>query len=109
VNVTNDAWFGNSIEPHQHLQLARMRALESGRYLLRATNTGVTVIISPDGKIQQQAPLFTTTVLTGYFTPMTGSTPYSKLGDSIIVSGLGIGYLLLQLFQWPIKKLALRT
>ncbi|NJD08484.1 MAG: apolipoprotein N-acyltransferase, partial [Methylococcaceae bacterium] len=47
VNVTNDAWFGRSLEPDQHLQMARMRALESGRYLLRATNTGVTAIVSP--------------------------------------------------------------
>lgn len=81
VNATNDAWFGDSIEPHQHLQIARMRALESGRYLLRATNTGVTAIISPQGKITAQAPLFATTALTGTFEPMGGMTPYAKLGD----------------------------
>lgn len=81
VNVTNDGWFGQSIEPDQHLQIARMRALETGRYLLRATNTGVTALIAPDGKIAAQAPPFITTVLTAELTPMTGITPYAQLGD----------------------------
>ena len=82
VNVTNDGWFGNSIEPHQHLQMARMRALETGRFMLRATNTGVTAVIAPDGKIISQAPLFTATVLTETITPMAGMTPYANRGDT---------------------------
>ena len=81
VNVTNDGWFGNSIEPHQHLQMARMRAMETGRFMLRATNTGVTAVIAPDGRIISQAPLFTATVLTETITPMGGMTPYANLGD----------------------------
>ncbi len=81
VNVTNDGWFGNSIEPYQHLQMARMRALETGRFMLRATNTGVTAVIAPDGKIISQAPLFTATVLTETITPMAGMTPYANRGD----------------------------
>jgi len=85
VNATNDGWFGNSIEPHQHLQIARMRALETGRYLLRSTNTGVTAIISPEGRVIAQAPLFTTTTLTGVIQPMTGLTPYARIGDKPIV------------------------
>ncbi len=85
INVTNDAWFGDSIEPHQHLQLARMRALETGRYLLRATNTGMTAIVDAKGKIVQQAPLFKTTVLTNYIAPMTGLTPYARLGDKLTI------------------------
>ncbi len=108
VNVTNDAWFGDSIEPHQHLQIARMRALETGRFLLRSTNTGITAIIAADGKVVQQAPLFTTTVLTGTVTPMTGSTPYSKLGDNLIVLSLAIAYLSLlahQLFSNQLQKI----
>ncbi|MEQ1528476.1 MAG: apolipoprotein N-acyltransferase [Methylococcales bacterium] len=108
VNVTNDAWFGDSIEPHQHLQIARMRALESGRFLLRATNTGITAIIAADGQVVQQAPLFTTTVLTGTVNAMTGSTPYSKLGDNLIVLSLAMVYLCLlsyQLFShYPTKR-----
>ena len=85
VNVTNDGWFGNSIEPHQHLQMARMRAMETGRFMLRATNTGVTAVIAPDGKIISQAPLFTATVLTEMITPMTGMTPYANWGDTPVI------------------------
>jgi apolipoprotein N-acyltransferase len=85
VNVTNDGWFGNSIEPHQHLQIARMRAMETGRFLLRSTNTGVTAIIATDGKIISQAPIFKATVLTGTITPMGGITPYARVGDKPII------------------------
>jgi apolipoprotein N-acyltransferase len=85
VNVTNDAWFGNSIEPHQHMQIARVRALETGRYLLRATNTGVTAIVDAAGKIVKQAPLFETAVVTGDVIPMGGMTPYARIGDTFII------------------------
>ncbi|MDD5631991.1 MAG: apolipoprotein N-acyltransferase, partial [Methylococcales bacterium] len=85
VNVTNDGWFGDSIEPHQHLQIARMRAMETGRFLLRSTNTGVTAVVAPDGRIINQAPLFKATVLSETITPMGGITPYAKLGDKPII------------------------
>lgn len=85
VNVTNDAWFGKSIEPFQHLQIARMRALESGRYLLRATNTGVTAIVGPDGSIIKQAPPFETATISGSIVPMGDLTPYAILGDGPLV------------------------
>jgi len=85
VNVTNDGWFGHSIEPHQHLQIARMRAMETGRFLLRATNTGVTAVVAPDGKILSQAPTFKPTVLTETITPMGGMTPYASSGDKPII------------------------
>ena len=88
VNVTNDAWFGNTIEPYQHMQMAQMRALETGRYMLRATNTGLTGIVMPNGQISQQAPLFTTTTLTDTIVPMTGLTPYARFGDKWIFAGL---------------------
>ncbi len=81
VNMTNDAWFGDSSQPHQHMQMAQMRALETGRYLVRATNTGVTGFVGPDGGLRKQAPLFQTTTLTDYIVPMTGRTPYVMLGD----------------------------
>lgn len=85
VNVTNDGWFGNSIEPYQHMQLARMRALETGRFLLRATNTGLTGIVGPDGKIKSRAPLFKAVALTGKINPMGGMTPYARWGDTPII------------------------
>ncbi|MGH8553138.1 MAG: apolipoprotein N-acyltransferase, partial [Methylococcales bacterium] len=76
VNITNDGWFGHSIALDQNLQMARMRALETGRYMLRAGNTGLTAIISPRGHLVEVAPRFTATVLTGEFQPMRGVTPY---------------------------------
>jgi len=90
VNVTNDGWFGHSIEPHQHLQIARMRAMETGRFLLRSTNTGVTALVAPDGKIISQAPLFKATVLTETITPMGGMTPYASSGDKPVIIALMI-------------------
>ncbi len=88
VNVTNDGWFGDSIEPHQHLQMARMRAMETGRFLLRSTNTGTTAIVSPQGGIVQQAPLFQETALTGTFIPMGGMTPYAHWGDHPVMAAI---------------------
>lgn len=88
VNVTNDGWFGDSIEPHQHLQMARMRAIETGRFLLRSTNTGTTAIVSPKGRIIDQAPLFQETALTGAITPMGGMTPYARWGDQPVIRGM---------------------
>lgn len=86
VNVSNDAWFGDSIAPHQHLQIARMRAIETGRPMLRATNTGVTAIIDHRGEIQSQLPQFKAQALTGSVQAMTGSTPYVMLGNWLVVS-----------------------
>jgi apolipoprotein N-acyltransferase len=88
VNVSNDAWFGHSIGPHQHLEIARMRALETGRYLLRATNTGISAIIGPDGRIRARAPQFATEVLTGEIIPLTGATPYVRMGNAPVLVGL---------------------
>jgi len=85
VNVTNDAWFGDSSEPHQHLQIARMRSLETGRYMLRSTNTGITAVIGPDGKVRATAPAFTTTALAADITPMGGMTAYAHWGDKPVV------------------------
>jgi apolipoprotein N-acyltransferase len=81
INVSNDAWFGSTIAPHQHLQIARMRALETGRFMLRATNTGITAIISPSGVVVARAPQFEPFVLSGVVRPFSGSTPYTRLGN----------------------------
>ncbi len=94
VNVTNDAWFGRSIEAAQHMQIARARALETGRYMLRATNTGITGVIDPKGKIVAQAPAFKEAVLNYRFEPYGGMTPFARLGNENVVAGL-LGLLLI--------------
>ena len=85
INVSNDAWFGDSIAPHQHLQIARMRALEVGRYSVRATNTGISAFIGPTGKVLQSGPQFEPAVMTMNVEPRRGSTPYAKVGDRVIL------------------------
>ena len=85
VNVSNDAWFGGSIGPHQHLQITRMRALETGRPLLRTTNTGITAIVAPNGKLQALAKQFEVQVLTGTIQPMSGATPYVRIGNIPVI------------------------
>lgn len=87
VNVSNDAWFGNSIAPNQHLQIARIRALEAGRYNLRATNTGISVVISPSGEILQRLPQFETGVLNAVVRPYIGATPFTRWGNYPVVLG----------------------
>nr|VFJ44776.1 MAG: apolipoprotein N-acyltransferase [Candidatus Kentron sp. FW] len=86
INVSNDAWFGDSSGPHQNLQMARMRARESGRYLLRGTNTGISAIIDPRGRIMSRAPQFREFALTGAVIGMSGATPYVRYGNRIVVS-----------------------
>jgi apolipoprotein N-acyltransferase len=85
INVSNDAWFEDSHEPHQHHAIARMRALETGRYMIRSTNTGITSIIGSHGEVIDVLPQFKTAVLTGVVQPMTGATPFVKWGDGLIV------------------------
>ncbi|MDH5436103.1 MAG: apolipoprotein N-acyltransferase, partial [Gammaproteobacteria bacterium] len=72
VNVSNDAWFGDSLAPHQHLQIARMRALETGRPMLRATNTGISAIIDERGHVMATSPQFKLHVLKSTVQPMQG-------------------------------------
>jgi apolipoprotein N-acyltransferase len=75
VNVSNLAWFGDSFAPWQHAQMSQMRALETGRMMLRATNTGVTAIIDAKGRMLASLPLFTTGSLSGEIQGYAGSTP----------------------------------
>lgn len=82
VNVSNDAWFNDSLAPHQHLQIARMRALETGRYLARGTNTGMTALIDARGRLIGVAPQFEPYVLSGEVEPRQGATLYVMIGNS---------------------------
>jgi apolipoprotein N-acyltransferase len=81
VNITNDAWFGRSAAPYQHLAMAAMRAVESGTYLVRAANTGVSAVIAPTGEIRAQTQLFTEATLLGTIHPRRSETPYTRYGD----------------------------
>jgi apolipoprotein N-acyltransferase len=94
VNATNNAWYGNSLAPHQHLQISRMRALETGRYLLRATTNGISAIIGPRGELLAHSPQFATYVLRGQVQPMQGATPYVRFGNTPLLSLL-VGILVL--------------
>ena len=81
LNVSNDAWFGHSLEPEQHLQGSQMRALETGRWMVRATNTGATAAIDPKGRIASRLPDFTRGTLIANVEPRTGMTPYARWGN----------------------------
>ncbi len=86
INLSNDGWFAGSIEPMQHMQIARMRAIESGRYLLRATNTGISGIINEKGQIIATAAPYKNTIITAKAQGFRGSTPYIIWGDSFIMA-----------------------
>lgn len=87
INVTNNAWFGDSTAPHQHLQIARMRALEAGRFLIRSTNDGITAVIGPHGGVVARLPQFREAVLHAEVQPLTGLTPYARMGNYPVVLG----------------------
>jgi apolipoprotein N-acyltransferase len=86
VNVTNDAWFGRSTARHQHLQISRMRAIEAGRFMLRAANDGISAVIGPRGEIVARAAEFEPAVLKATITPRTGLPPYARVGNWLVVS-----------------------
>lgn len=90
VNTSNDAWFGKSIAPFQHFEMSRLRAVETGKYLLRATNTGISAIVNPDGTIQKMSSLFKREIITGTFVPVDKKTfwlkyRYIELGVLLLV------------------------
>jgi apolipoprotein N-acyltransferase len=98
INASNDAWFGDSLAPHQHLQIAGMRSLESGRWMARATNTGISALIDPHGRVVARTPQFEQAVLRGEITPMQGTTPFVRWGEwpLWLLAGLGLAGLALR-------------
>ncbi len=85
LNVTNFAWFGKALVLAQSLQIARMRALETGRPVLRATNTGITAVIGADGRVVNQLPVFTVGALEARVQGVTGLTPYIRYGNQPVL------------------------
>jgi apolipoprotein N-acyltransferase len=81
VNITNDAWFGTSSAPYQHLTMAAFRAVENHVYMIRAANTGISAIIGPTGEVVSRTGLFERTSLNGKVQFLGEKTFYSKYGD----------------------------
>ena len=81
VNISNDAWYGDSAAAFQHLEMARFRAIENHRYLLRATNDGITALIDPYGRVEKRIARHRTMVLPANFSYCRGQTFYTKRGD----------------------------
>jgi apolipoprotein N-acyltransferase len=93
LNVSNLAWYGESLAVHQHLQISRMRALETGRPMLRSTNTGATAITDAKGKITHSLPPYTRGTLVASVQGMQGMTPYIRFGNIpfLLLAGLLLG------------------
>lgn len=102
LTVSNDAWFGDSHGPHQHLEITRMRALEFGRPMLRSTNNGVTAAIDYQGKVVKQIPQFKEAVLKAKLQLVHGTTPYSHWGN-------WLAYLLALILFISIKSYAIKN
>ena len=81
VNITNDAWYGRSSAPHQHLAMAAFRAVENGKYLVRAANTGISAVVDPHGRILERTPLFEPTIIVRDVPFVPGTTFYGRHGD----------------------------
>jgi apolipoprotein N-acyltransferase len=89
INVSNDAWFGDSLAPHQHLEMARMRALETGRDLVRATNTGISAIIDARGRVLGSIPAFVRGDLALDIQPRSGATPFARYRHAPVIALAG--------------------
>jgi len=104
VNLSNDAWFGHSIGPEQHLQIAQMRALETGRTMLRATNTGVTAIIDQRGRVVKRAPEFEVFALNGTAQGYSGSTPFVRFGNYAALGLLATMLAVAGILIWRVRR-----
>ena len=89
VNITNDGWYGRTSAPYQHMAMAVFRAVENGKYLVRAANTGITAIVDPRGRVRAKTALFEETVLVGDAGIVPGRTPYTRHGDVLAWACLG--------------------
>ena len=104
INVSEDAWFGDSLGPHQRVQMARMRARETGRPLLRAANTGPSMVIDAQGRVVARSPQFQVYTLTAAVQPMQGTTPYARFGNLPVVLLLSAVIALGGITRFAIKR-----
>jgi apolipoprotein N-acyltransferase len=100
VNVTNDAWFGDTVAPHQHLAMARMRCVEFRRPMVRAANSGISAVIEADGGIAASLGLSRRGVLVAAVRPATGETVYAKTGE---IFGISCSILTIFAFIFPLR------
>ena len=100
INISNDAWFGDSTAPHQHQEIAAMRALEFQRPMLRVTNTGISSMISRHGKVLVEGPQNEAIAIDVEVVPRTGSTPFVTLGNWLVV----VLVLFIMLWRWLIIR-----
>ncbi|MCB1618438.1 MAG: apolipoprotein N-acyltransferase, partial [Pseudomonadales bacterium] len=98
LTVSNDAWFGDSFGPWQHLEIARLRAAENGRPLLRATNDGISALIDHRGRLLLQSERFVAQSLHGEVVLTAGETPYHRFGDWPLL-GVGLTTLAAALYR----------
>jgi len=104
VNLTNDAWYGRTSAPYQHFAMARMRAIESGRYLVRAANTGISGVVDPRGRVQARTSLFEETVQVEDVPISPERTVYARTGDLFAWICLAASVLLFVPTLWPGKR-----
>ncbi len=97
LNASNLAWYGESVAIHQHLQISRMRAIETGRPMLRATNSGATAVIDPHGVVLAALPAYQRGVLSARVQGMRGNTPYILFGNLLFLT---LGALALAAAWW---------
>jgi apolipoprotein N-acyltransferase len=104
TTITNDAWFGDTSAPHQHFAQASLRAVEQGRYLVRAANTGISGIVDPNGRVLARSSLFEPAMLIGEARYLRGSTFYARIGDLFAyLSAVVTFVLLLQSRSWRLS------
>jgi apolipoprotein N-acyltransferase len=84
INLTNDEWYGDSAAPYQHLAIARLRSVENRRYLLRATNSGISAFVEPTGRIQTSTGILQEAICEGRFEFLAPKTPYTRYGDVFV-------------------------
>jgi apolipoprotein N-acyltransferase len=104
LNLSNNGWYGDSFAPHQHLEMSRMRALETSRDLIRSTTSGISALIDHRGKILVQGPQFKSAVVNGKIQPRIGITPYVFWGNYPVIVLFILAAFILLWKKYKVKK-----